>query len=121
MLTSDKIIVVSPQIYANQIMETNKETNPEVKSQKLERIQQSIDENNVKITTSIESLNKEIVKSKQMAQKTVANFKNINSEQTGSSLIVDDFKTVYELSYVRNITMILGMLGLASFVYNKWN
>jgi hypothetical protein len=87
----------------------------------LERIQQSIDEKNVEITSSIETLNAEILKSKEFARKIVANFTNVNSEQTGSSLIISDYKTVYELSYVRNITMLLGMFGLASFIYNKWN
>jgi hypothetical protein len=124
MVQNDKIkfdVFVSPQTYTNQIVEANKETDNEIKKQKLERLLQSIDENNVNFSSSIETLNLEIIKLKQFAEKSAANFTNVNAEQAGSSLIIDDYKTVYELSYVRNITMVLGLLGLASFIYNKWN
>lgn len=114
-------VFVAPETYANQIKEANKETNTDLKNQKLERIQQSIDQSNVKITTSIETLNKEIAKSKQITVKSMAMFQNTDSEQNGSSLIIDDYKTLYELSYVRNFAMILGMIGLSTFVYKKWN
>lgn len=114
-------VYVLPQTYVNLIKEANLETNAEIKKEKLEKIQQSIDENNVKIASSIETINEEILKSKEITRKTIANFDSVNAEQTGSSLLISDYKTIYELSYVRNITMLLGMFGLASFIYNKWN
>jgi hypothetical protein len=111
----------SPLTYAKQIKEANAETNETLKKEKLEQIQQSIENNNSKIVTSIDDLNAKIVKMRENADKTAAVFQGSHLEKRGATSAIEDYKTVYELSYVRNITMILGFVGLATFVVKNWD
>lgn len=116
-----KKVYISPQTFAQKLKDASTITDLEKRKDAINAIQQSIDSENASITTDIDALNKEILKQKEAVQKTGVSYVNTMTEKNGSTTIIEDYKSVYELTYVNNITMVLGTIGLITFIVKNWN
>jgi hypothetical protein len=104
-----------PHEYRNKVKEVAN------KPKLLESLLEQIQSKNEEMLQQTQMLNEQIVKEKIRSTMLRSQMGNVVAETNGSSAIVDDYKSIYELTYVRNIMLLLGTAVLGGYIAKNWS
>lgn len=104
-----------PHQYRNQLKQISN------KPKLVEALVEKIKNENIELLKETQKLNEDIVREKIKATTLKQKFGDVVTEVDGSSLLVDDYKSIYELTYTRNIMLLIGTAVLGGFIAKNWS
>ena len=101
----------NPEVSEYQNMFENMESNMQETNTKLANIVTNISENMNEINSDLLDLNEKIEIEKTKNKRFNHLLGNVKNEENGATEMIDDYTEIYNMFYLRNIAMVIGIFG----------
>jgi chromosome segregation ATPase len=107
----------NPEVDEFQNYYANSKSQLQTMSKEVGNITKSIDKQIEALNAQMSSISEKIAREKELNEKHKAKLHRLENTQNGSEILVDDSKTAYNIQYVRNWEMFIGVLIVTGLIF----
>ncbi len=107
----------NPEVDEFQNYYSNSKSQLQTMSKEVRNITLSIDKQIEALNIQMSGISEKIQREKELNEKLKSKLHNLENTQNGSEILVDDSKTAYNIQYVRNWEMFIGVLIVTGLIF----
>jgi chromosome segregation ATPase len=107
----------NPEVDEFQNYYANSKSQLQTMSKEVGNITKSIDKQIEALNAQMSSISEKIAREKELNEKHKEKLHRLENTQNGSEILVDDSKTAYNIQYVRNWEMFIGVLIVTGLIF----